>query len=197
MTTVLLGREDTVLAILGVADTARAEAREAIARLRERGIRTVMLTGDREGVARHIAAEVGIDEVRAELLPEDKVQAIGELRRTGRVAMVGDGVNDGPALVAANVGISMGSGTDVSLESADLVLMKNDLTRISSAIGLARKAARTIRFNLTFALGVIVVVGTLALFGQVALPTGVIAHEGGTIFVVAMGLRLLGYKAEA
>lgn len=196
VTTVLLGHADRVIAVLGVADSPRAEASEALAALRARGIRTVMLTGDRLGVAHHIAREVGIDEVRAELLPEDKVHSVRELRREGHVAMVGDGVNDGPALVAANIGVAMGSGTDVSLESSDLVLMKDDLSRIAGAIGLARKAARTIRFNLTFALGVIVIVGVLALFGRVALPTGVIAHEGGTIFVVLMGLRLLGYRGE-
>ena len=196
VTTVLLGRGPRVIAILGVADTPRPEARATIQALRASGLRTIMLTGDREGVARHIAAKVGIDEVRAELLPEDKLRAIADLRRGGRVVMVGDGVNDGPALVAADLGIAMGSGSDVSLESADVVLMKNDLTRITGAIGLARRAARTIRFNLAFALGVIVVVGTLSLFGFVPLPVGVIAHEGGTIFVVAMGLRLLAHRLD-
>lgn len=196
VTTVILGRGDRVIGVLGVADTPRPEARATIEALRRRGMRTIMLTGDREGVARHVAAQLGIDEVRAELLPEDKLRAIADLRRLGRVAMIGDGVNDGPALVAADVGIAMGSGSDVSLESADVVLMKNDLSRIDGAIALARRAARTIRFNLTFALGVIVVVGALSLFGFVPLPVGVIAHEGGTIFVVAIGLRLLAHKFD-
>ena len=194
ITTVLLGRGTRVAGLFGVADTARAEARATVAALRGRGLRVVMLTGDREAVARHVAAEVGIDEVRAELLPEHKLEAIAALRREGRVAMVGDGVNDAPALAAADVGIAMGSGSDVSLESADLVLMKSDLAKIGGAVGLARKTAATIRFNLTFAMGVILVVGTLSLFGRIPLPLGVVAHEGGTIFVVSVGLRLLAHR---
>ncbi|HEX6940967.1 MAG TPA: heavy metal translocating P-type ATPase [Longimicrobiales bacterium] len=195
-TPVILGRGERVVAVLGVADTPRPEARAALAALRARGLRLVMLTGDREAVARHVAREVGIDEVHGELLPGDKLEAIAALRREGRVAMVGDGVNDGPALVAADVGIAMGSGADVSLESADVVLMRNDLTRIGGAIALAHRAAATIRFNLTFALGVIAVVGALSLLGRVPLPVGVIAHEGGTIFVVLVGLRLLAHRVE-
>lgn len=197
-TTVLLGVGARLVAIFGVADTPRAEARAALAALRERGMKIVLLTGDRAGVAKKIARDLGIDEVRAELLPEEKLVAIRELQETGaRVAMVGDGVNDAPALTAADVGIAMGAGSDVSLESSDLVLMKNDLGRLAGAWDLARKTARTIRFNLTFALGIIVVVGIAALFGKVLLPAGVIAHEGGTIFVVLVGLRLLGHRVES
>jgi len=194
VTPIILGREDRVVAVLGVADTPRPEAAMALAALRRRGLRLVMLTGDREAVAAHVARQVGIDEVRAELLPEDKLREIADLRRAGVVAMVGDGVNDGPALVAADVGIAMGSGSDVSLESADLVLMKNDLSRIDGAIDLAKRTARTVRFNLAVALGIIAVVGVFALFGRVPLPVGVIAHEGGTLFVVAVGLRLLAHR---
>jgi Cd2+/Zn2+-exporting ATPase len=194
VTAILLGRGTRVTAVLGVADTPRAEAPAAVRALRERGLRVVMLTGDREAVARHVAADLGIDEIRAELLPEHKLDAIAGLRREGRVAMVGDGVNDAPALAAAHVGVAMGSGSDVSLESADLVLMKSDLSRMAGAVGLARKTAATIRFNLTFAMGVIVIVGTLSLFGRIPLPLGVVAHEGGTIFVVTVGLRLLAYR---
>jgi len=197
VTPVVLGRGTRVTAVLGVADTPRAEAAAAVHALRERGLRVVMLTGDREPVARHIAAELGIGEIRAELLPEHKLDAIAGLRREGRVAMVGDGVNDAPALAAADVGVAMGSGSDVSLESADLVLMKSDLSRMAGAVGLARKTAATIRFNLAFAMGVIVIVGTLSLFGRIPLPLGVVAHEGGTIFVVTVGLRLLAHRFES
>lgn len=197
LTTVLLGVGTEVVAIFGVADTPRREARAALEALHARGHKIVLLTGDRAAVARKIARELGIDEVRAELLPEEKMAAIRELQREGRVAMVGDGVNDAPALIAADVGVAMGAGSDVSLESADLVLMKNDLGRLAGAYDLARATARTIRFNLTVALGIIVVVGILALFGRVPLPAGVVAHEGGTIFVVLVGLRLLGYRVRS
>lgn len=196
LTTVVVGRDDRVIGILGVADTPRPEARAAIEALRERGLRIVLLTGDREAVARHIARDLGVDEIRAELLPSDKLEAIESLKRDGRIAMVGDGVNDAPALTAADVGIAMGAAADVSLESADLVLMKNDLGRIAGAYDLARSTASTIRFNLLFALGIIVFVGILALMGRVPLPVGVVAHEGGTIFVVMVGLRLLGHRVR-
>lgn len=196
LTTVLLGTEDRITAIFGVADTPRLEARPAIEALRARGARVILLTGDREAVARHVASDLGITEIRAELLPGDKLMAIKELQREGPVAMVGDGVNDAPALTAADVGVAMGAGSDVSLESADLVLMKNDLGRLAGAYDLARATARTIRFNLAFALGIIVVVGVLALLGRVPLPAGVVAHEGGTIFVVLVGLRLLGHRVR-
>jgi Cd2+/Zn2+-exporting ATPase len=196
LTTVLMGMGERITAIFGVADTPRAEAREAIAALRARGLKIVLLTGDREAVARHIARDLGIDEIRAEMLPQDKLVAVRELQRQGPVAMVGDGVNDAPALTAADVGVAMGAGSDVSLESSDLVLMKNDLGRLAGAHDLARATARTIRFNLAFALGVIVVIGFLALLGHVPLPAGVVAHEGGTIFVVLVGLRLLGHRVR-
>lgn len=193
-TTSLLGRGNRVIALLGVADSPRPEAKTAIDSLKKRGIRVVMLTGDRKAVADHVANQVGIKEVHAELLPEDKLRLIGDLEHQGKVMMVGDGVNDAPALNAASVGVSMAQGSDVSLESADLVLMKNDLSRLVGAYSLARSTAATVRFNLTFALLVIVVVGILALLGKVPLPIGVIAHEGGTIFVVTVGLRLLAHK---
>ncbi|MFN3392851.1 MAG: HAD-IC family P-type ATPase, partial [Meiothermus ruber] len=160
------------------------------------GARVVMLTGDRKAVAEHIAAQVGITEVYAELLPEDKLARIQQLDQEGTVVMVGDGLNDAPALNAASVGVSMAAGSDVSLESADLVLMKNDLNRLVGAQRLARATARTVYFNLSFALGVIVIVGAFALAGKVPLPMGVVAHEGGTVFVVLVGLRLLAHRVR-
>jgi Cd2+/Zn2+-exporting ATPase len=194
MTTLLLGRDRQVLAALAVADTERHEAAEAVRLLRARGLRVVMLSGDRAAVARHIAARLGIDEVRAPLLPEEKLATIQALHREGCVLMVGDGVNDAPAMAGADVGMAMGTGSGVSLESADVVLMKDDLRRIAGAWDLARSTAATIRFNLSFALGIIGVVGVLALAGKVPLPLGVVAHEGGTLFVVAVGLRLLLHR---
>ncbi len=195
-TTAVLGITRHPIALLGVADTPRPEAARAIARLKQQGARVVMLTGDRKAVADHIAAQVGITEVYAELLPEQKLQCIEQLGRGGTVVMVGDGINDAPALNIAAVGVSMAAGSDVSLESADLVLMKNDLTRLVGAQKLARATARTVYFNLTVAMSIIVVVGVFALAGQVTLPMGVIAHEGGTLFVVLVGLRLLAHRVR-
>lgn len=196
LTTAVLGTDHHPIALLGVADTPRPEAAQAVARLQQQGARVVMLTGDRKAVADHIAAQVGITEVYAELLPEDKLARIQQLDQEGTVVMVGDGLNDAPALNAAAVGVSMAAGSDVSLESADLVLMKNDLNRLVGAQRLARATARTVYFNLSFALGVIVIVGAFALAGKVPLPMGVVAHEGGTVFVVLVGLRLLAHRVR-
>jgi Zn2+/Cd2+-exporting ATPase len=195
-TTMILGCDARALAVLAVADTPRPNAKDAIASLHANKLRLVMLTGDRQIVAERVARELGVDEVRGELLPENKLSVIADLQRQGRVAMIGDGVNDAPALAAANVGVSMASGSDVALESADVVLMKNDLGKLAGAIKLARDAQNTVKFNLSFALGVIGIVGVLALFGYVPLPLAVIAHEGGTVFVCLVGLRLLAHPVH-
>jgi Zn2+/Cd2+-exporting ATPase len=196
-TTMILGCDARALAVLAVADTPRTSAKAAIASLHANKLRLVMLTGDRQIVAERVARELNVDEVRGELMPEQKLEVIAALKRENPVAMIGDGVNDAPALASADVGISMGSGSDVALESADVVLMKNDLARVAGAIRLARDAQATVRFNLSFALGVIGVVGTLSLFGFVPLPLAVIAHEGGTVFVCLVGLRLLAHPVTA
>ncbi len=196
-TTMILGCDARALAVLAVADTPRPNAKDAIASLHANKLRLVMLTGDRQIVAERVARELNVDEVHGELLPENKLEVIAKLQRQGRVAMIGDGVNDAPALAAANVGVSMASGSDVALESADVVLMKNDLGKLAGAIRLARDAQNTVKFNLSFALGVIGIVGTLSLFGYVPLPLAVIAHEGGTVFVCLIGLRLLAHPVRA
>ncbi len=185
------------LGLIAVADTVRPEARETISRLKEMGVqRTVMLTGDNRDVAATIASELGVDEYLAELLPEEKVGAIKRLRdRYGPVLMVGDGVNDAPALAVANVGAAMGAaGSDVALETADLVLMSDDLSKIPYALMLARRSRRIVWQNITFAL--LVIVGlVVATFGfGLKLPFGVIGHEGSTLVVVANGLRLLATR---
>lgn len=182
------------LGVLAVADAVRPVARQVLAQLKELGvIRTVMLTGDNERAAQAISRLTGIDEIHAGLLPEEKLAVVAELdQRYGSVIMVGDGVNDAPALAAATIGVAMGAaGTDVALETADVVLMSDDLTRLPYAIELSRKARRIIRQNLGFALAVIVVLVGGTLVGLTSLPLGVIGHEGSTIIVVANGLRLL------
>jgi Cd2+/Zn2+-exporting ATPase len=170
-------------------------------KLREAGIEhIVMLTGDNQRTAARIAQEVGVTEVHAELLPEQKVDVVKKLgEKYGMVAMVGDGVNDAPALATAEIGIAMGAaGTDVALETADVVLMADDLSRIPYAVNLSKQARRVVAQNLTFAMGVIVVLVTLALIPSVKLPLplGVVGHEGSTIVVVLNGLRLLIWRGK-
>ncbi len=146
-TVVVVGTEDGPLGVVAVADRVRSDATWAISRLRERGVRVVMLTGDNEGTARAIAEQVGVDEYRAELLPDEKVDVVEELQAEyGEVAMVGDGINDAPALTTADVGIAMGAaGTDTALETADVALMGDDLTRLPYLFRLSRKANGVIR----------------------------------------------------
>jgi Cd2+/Zn2+-exporting ATPase len=186
------------LGVIGVADTVRPVAREVIEQLKALGVeKTIILTGDNERAARAIARQTGVDEFHSQLMPQEKLDIIEELKRQyGTVIMVGDGVNDAPALATASIGIAMGAaGTDVALETADVVLMADDLTRLPYAVELSRRTRRIIRQNLTFALGVIVVLVTGTLLGITTLPLGVIGHEGSTIIVVSNGLRLLGGSA--
>ncbi len=185
------------LGLLAVADSLRPEAADVVAKLHALGIKhVVMLTGDNEQVAAAIAAKVGVDEFYAELLPRDKVRVLERLQKQyGATAMVGDGVNDAPALALADVGIAMGgAGTDVALETADVVLMADNLHHLPYAIGLARKARRVVWQNLTFAMGVIVLLVASAFGAGLTLPWGVVGHEGSTVLVVLNGLRLLNYK---
>ena len=200
-TSVLVAREHAgnamVLGWLAFTDTVRPGAAEMIEDLRSLGVeQIVMLTGDNERVAQQIADEVGIDEVQAELLPEEKVATIEELvERYENVAMVGDGVNDAPALATATLGIAMGgAGTDVALETADVVLMGDDIGKIPYVLGLGRRTRRTLTVNLAIAFGAIaLMVGTILLRG-IPLPLAVVGHEGSTVLVSLNGLRLLGFR---
>lgn len=192
-TTMIVGRSGRVLGVLGVADTMRAEAKDALAALLRLGVkRTVMLSGDCERVAKAVAGELGLTDVRAPLMPEGKVAALKDLSTHGGVAMVGDGVNDAPALASASVGVAMGgAGSDVALETADVVLMSDDLRRLPFAVGLARAGAAAIRQNLVVSLGVSAVLIVAAIVGWVRIAEAVVIHEGSTLLVVANGLRLL------
>lgn len=193
-TVVALGDEREAWGLIAIADTVRPEAAAAVARLKALGVaRVVLLTGDNRHAAEAIGRAMGVDEVRAELLPEQKVAAVRDLQgRYGAVAMVGDGVNDAPALATAALGVAMGAaGTDVALESADMLLMGDDLSRLPGALKLARRARRVVRQNLAFAFTVMAALMVAALFGAIPLPLGVVGHEGSTLLVVANGLRLL------
>jgi Zn2+/Cd2+-exporting ATPase len=196
-----------VVGYLAVADTLRENAAETITALRKVGIkRMAMLTGDNRNVADAIARQVGLDDadVYAELLPEEKVTIVQRLVQEGKVGMVGDGVNDAPALATAHVGIAMGAaGTDVALETADVVLMSDELNKLPFMLDLSRRAERIVRQNLIFSIGVIVTLVTLTIVVPIfipgfvmPLPLGVIGHEGSTLIVVSNGLRLLAMRAK-
>jgi Cd2+/Zn2+-exporting ATPase len=196
-TTMLVMADGIVLGILAMADTPRPGTRAVFERLASLGVRhTVMLTGDNEPVARAIAAAVGIADVRAGLLPEEKLRAIDALLLAhGTVAMVGDGVNDAPAMARATVGIAMGgASTDVALEAADVALMADDLSRLPFAIGLSRASHRIIRQNLWCAFGVVALLIPATLFGWASMGLAVLVHEGATVLVVLNALRLLRFR---
>lgn len=196
-TTMVVQVGDRFVGVLALADTPRDEVNKMLIRLQALGIRqTIMLTGDNERVGRAIGNAVGLDEVRAGLLPEDKVTAVSDLlQRHRQVAMVGDGVNDAPALARATVGIAMGgAGTDVALETADVVLMADDLTKLPFAVALSRAARSIIRQNLWLSLGVVAILIPATLFGLAGIGLAVIVHEGSTLIVVFNALRLLGYR---
>jgi Cd2+/Zn2+-exporting ATPase len=202
-TSVLVAQVDDVagtavmLGALAYADVIRPDAPDVIRALHANGVQhVVMLTGDNEAVAKQIAKQVGVDAYFANLLPEDKVAAIKKVRQQyGPVAMVGDGVNDAPALATADIGIAMGAaGTDVALETADIVLMSDDLNNLPYVIGLSRKTRQTLLQNLGFAIFMILLMLGTIFFSGLGLPAAVVGHEGGTVLVSLNGLRMLGYK---
>lgn len=196
-TTMIVRRGDTYLGALGLMDTPRAAAKPVVARLKSLGIkRLLMLSGDSQQVANAIAQEVGIDEALGDLMPDDKVVAIKKLGEEVGVAMVGDGVNDAPAMANATVGIAMGAaGSDVALDTADVALMADDLNHLPFAVGLSRKTSRIIRQNLFLSLGMVVFLVPATLIG-LRIGSAVVFHEGSTLLVVFNALRLLAYSAN-
>ena len=194
-TPVLVGTRTGLLGVVALADGLRLEANEAVVRLQQVGLkRQVMLTGDRASVAKQIAQQVGISDYLAELLPEDKLQEIYRLRRSGVVGMVGDGINDAPALAAADISFAVG-GTDIALETADVVLVGGDLRRLAYAVALSRRTVSVIQQNVTFSLvtkGLFLLLGT---FGFVGLAVAVLADTGTSLLVTANGMRL--FKASS
>ncbi len=192
-TVVFVAEENEPIGMIALADKIRPQAKETIAKLRRMGVKKIaMLTGDNPDVAKAIASDLGIDEIHADLLPEQKVDVLNKLKSTGTVAMVGDGVNDAPALALSNLGIAMGAaGTDVALETADVVLMGDDLEKIPYMLRLSRKAKKVVWQNITFSLAVIVMLLAGVFLIDLPLTAGVIGHEGSTLLVVLNGLRLL------
>ncbi len=199
-TVVVVTCDDRFVGLLGLQDRPRREAKEAFAALRSSGVdAVVMLTGDNRSVAEVIGREVGVDEIEAELLPEHKIDRVKAMQaKHGSIAMVGDGVNDAPALASADVGIAMGAGgTDVALEAADVALMNDDLRKLAFAIGLSHAARRIVIQNIVISMGVVVLLAALATLGAVPMPIAVIMHEGSTVVVVLNALRLLRYGIGA
>ncbi|WP_054950297.1 heavy metal translocating P-type ATPase [Numidum massiliense] len=192
LTLVLVADSAHVLGIFGIADEIRAESREVIDALHRAGVhQTVMLTGDHEKTAEKVAQAVGVDASYGNLLPEDKVEKIKALAGKGEVAMVGDGINDAPALATADLGIAMGKGTDSAIETADVVLMQDHLGKLPSAIAVAKRVNRTIRFNIAFALGLKLLALLLTIPGLLTLWIAIISDMGATVLVTLFSLTIL------
>ncbi|MBM7650224.1 Cd2+/Zn2+-exporting ATPase [Bacillus ectoiniformans] len=191
-TTIFIADDQGIAAVIALKDIIREETKAALDTLQQLGIHTIMLTGDSDKTAKAIADEAHLNSYVAECLPEHKVSHLKELiEKYGTVAMVGDGINDAPALATANVGIAMGEGSDVALETADIVLMKNDLPKIADAIELSKKMKRIVKQNVIFSISVIMLLIISNFLQVLDLPYGVIGHEGSTILVILNGLRLL------
>ena len=196
-TTMLIRQNDDYIGIIALMDTPRKEAKNTLEQLKKLGIkRMIMLTGDNQKVADAVAKEIGLTDAWGSLLPEEKVEAIKELReKESKVAMVGDGVNDAPAMANSTVGIAMGAaGSDVALETADIALMADKLETLPFAIGLSRKAKGIIKQNLWVSLGIVALLIPATIFGFANIGIAVLIHEGSTLVVVFNALRLLGYK---
>ncbi len=199
------GKDWEAVGFIAVSDMLRTDAAETVAKLKDMGVaRLAMLTGDNRDVAEAIAAEVGLQEVYPELLPEQKVEIVETLRESGTVAMVGDGINDAPALAASDLGIAMGgAGTDVALETADIVLMSDDLGKLPFVLRLSRRAREIVRQNIYVSVAAILTLVVMTVLAPIVLPgfrlplpVGVLGHEGSTLIVVANGLRMLIMRPE-
>jgi Cd2+/Zn2+-exporting ATPase len=196
-TTMLIRRNGDYLGIIALMDTPRTEAKSTLEQLKKTGIkRMVMLTGDNQKVADAVAKEIGLTDAWGSLLPDEKVDAIKKLRKKeSKVAMIGDGVNDAPAMANSTVGIAMGAaGSDVALETADIALMGDKLEILPFAIGLSRKAKGIIKQNLWISLGIVAILIPSTILGLAGIGIAVLIHEGSTLVVVFNALRLLAYK---
>ncbi|MDO5655214.1 MAG: heavy metal translocating P-type ATPase [Flavobacteriaceae bacterium] len=196
-TTMLVATDSKPAGIIAVMDLPRKTAADTLIRLKEIGIKNmIMLTGDHQLIGENIARQIGLTEAKGDLLPEDKVDAISDLnQKYGKVAMVGDGVNDAPAMANASVGVAMGAaGSDVALETADVALMSDKIERLPFVIGLSRASKRIIRQNIWISMGMVALLVPLTLFGVASIGPAVIMHEGSTLLVVLNALRLLAYK---
>ncbi|MDZ7836334.1 MAG: heavy metal translocating P-type ATPase [Alkalibacterium sp.] len=194
-TVILAAKEEEVVGYFSLSDQIRTQSAEAVADFQKEGIRVTLLTGDNEEVAKKVAAAVGVDHYQASMLPEDKIDFVLKSQESEEVVgMIGDGINDAPALANADIGIAMGSGSSAAMESSDVVVVKNDLSKLFYSYKLSKRLNRLIFQNVVFSITVIVTLITLNLFGILGLPLAVLFHEGSTILVILNGLRLLGSK---
>ncbi|HJG47921.1 MAG TPA: cadmium-translocating P-type ATPase [Facklamia tabacinasalis] len=191
-TVVYIGREDWVIGLIALMDVPNEAAQSAVAYFKEAGIHTTMITGDAQLTGEAIGRKVGVDEVQANVMPEDKASIVKDQQECyGLTAMLGDGVNDAPALVTADIGIAMGEGTDVAMDVADLVLMQNDLSKLAYAHRLTKKMNKITWQNIIFSMIVVVTLVTLNFLGKMDIGLGVVMHEGSTILVILNALRML------
>ncbi len=195
-TVMILSDKKNILALIAVADTVKDSAREGVANLQRMGIEVVMITGDNKRTAEAIAYQIGIEKIFAEVLPQDKEKYVRELQKNGKVAMIGDGINDAPALAAADVGIAMGTGTDVAIEAADITLVNKNLGTVSSAITLSKKTMRTIKMNLFWAFGYNVILIPVAMSGHISPILASAAMAMSSVSVVSNSLLLKRYKIQ-
>ncbi|HLR89204.1 MAG TPA: heavy metal translocating P-type ATPase [Atopostipes sp.] len=192
-TTIFVAKENTVVGYLSLSDQVRPQVPQAVANFQEKGIDVTLLTGDNEETAKKVADEVQIEHYIASMLPEDKINFVLESQKREKiVGMIGDGINDAPALANADIGIAMGSGSAVAMESSDVVVVKNDLSKLFYSYMLSNKLNKIILQNVVFSVSVIIILITLNIFGVLGLPLAVLFHEGSTILVILNGLRLLG-----
>ena len=191
-TNIFVGKNQNIIGYFSLADQVRSESVQAVDSFQKEGVEVILLTGDNETVGKKVADEVGISTFYASSLPEDKVRHVNESQNKEHiVGMIGDGINDAPALANANIGIAMGSGSSVAMESSDVVIVKNNLQKLFYSFKLSRRLNRIILGNVTFSISVILILVTLNIFGLLNLPTAVLFHEGSTILVILNGLRLL------
>lgn len=196
-TTIFIGKNNEIVGFISLADQVRKESAQAVAGFQKEGIDVTLLTGDNEMVAKKVAEEVGIEHYEASCLPEDKIKFVNDSQENKKiVGMIGDGINDAPALANADIGIAMGSGSSVAMESADVVIVKNDLSKLLYSFKLSHKLNRIIVANVVFSLSVIAILVILNIFGLLSLPSAVLFHEGSTILVILNGLRLLRQGKE-
>ncbi|MGX7245460.1 heavy metal translocating P-type ATPase [Enterococcus quebecensis] len=191
-TVVYFAKDDEVIGLIAMMDVPNKNAKTVVSYLKSQGIHTTMITGDAELTGQAVGRQIGIDEVVGNVLPENKAAIIKDQQeRYGSVAMLGDGVNDAPALVTADIGVAMGDGTDIAIDVADAVLMQNDLTKFSYAYSISKRLDRVVWQNIIFSMFIVFLLITLNIFGKMDITIGIIAHEGSTLLVILNGLRLL------